>query len=260
MSADKRISEILGEYGEAWQESVWKVQGTPVIYHKALERIATKASISFDVPTIIRAERDEAVLLVVGRRGERVEWSIGEALIGANYRVSGKQAAYVYAIAEKRAKDRVILKLVELHGLLYSEEEADDFKNSRPDEQPLSRDQQVELMENADQRMEAKARERSAVIKRPQSHEESTQTFIRPAPAIEHVLSEEDEATVLKMLRFAMGKAQTLPALKEWASSEKVKANVGTLSAFGANLFREEYRAKVKELEALQRVKVVQAG
>jgi hypothetical protein len=48
--------------------------------------------------------------------------------------VSGKQAAYVYAMAEKRAKDRVILKLIELHGLVYSEEEADEFKQSRPGE------------------------------------------------------------------------------------------------------------------------------
>jgi hypothetical protein len=64
--------------------------------------------------------------------GDRVEWSIGEALIGVNYRVSGKQAAYVYAMAEKRAKDRVILKLIELHGYVYSEEEADEFKQGRP--------------------------------------------------------------------------------------------------------------------------------
>jgi hypothetical protein len=55
------------------------------------------------------------------------EWSIGEALVNANYRVSGKQAPYVYAMAEKRAKDRVIIKLCGLHGL-YSEDEADEFK------------------------------------------------------------------------------------------------------------------------------------
>jgi hypothetical protein len=35
-------------------------------------------------------------------------------------------------MAEKRAKDRVILKLIELHGFVYSEEEADEFKQSRP--------------------------------------------------------------------------------------------------------------------------------
>lgn len=35
-------------------------------------------------------------------------------------------------MAEKRAKDRVILKLVGLHGYVYSEEESDDFKDAKP--------------------------------------------------------------------------------------------------------------------------------
>src|SRR5690349_23258696 len=131
-TTDKKISEVLAKFGEPMAGSIWRVQGTAVIYHKTRERIAAQANVAFDEPKIIRAERDEAVIQVTGRMGERVEWSIGEALIGVNYRVSGKQAAYVYAMAEKRAKDRVILKLIELHGLVYSEEEADDFKQSRP--------------------------------------------------------------------------------------------------------------------------------
>ena len=102
---------------------------------RALGR-AEQAEISFDPPQVLRAERDEAVILVSGsialapNLGAAVpkEWSIGEALVNVNYRVSGKQAAYVYAKAEKRAKDRVILKLIGLHGLLYSEEEADEFR------------------------------------------------------------------------------------------------------------------------------------
>jgi|SRR4051812_11517475 hypothetical protein len=130
-TSDQKISEVLAKFGEPMAGNVWRVQGTAVIYHKALERIAAHAKIQFDAPTIVRAERDEAVILVTGRMGERMEWSIGEALIGTNYRVSGKQAAYVYAMAEKRAKDRVILKLIELHGLVYSEEEADEFRQSR---------------------------------------------------------------------------------------------------------------------------------
>src|SRR4051812_35897136 len=131
-TTDKKISEVLGKFGEPMAGNVWRVQGTAVIYHKTLERIAAQAKVVFDEPKIIRAERDEAVIQVAGRMGERVEWSIGEALVGVNYRVSGKQAAYVYAMAEKRAKDRVILKLIELHGFVYSEEEADEFKQSRP--------------------------------------------------------------------------------------------------------------------------------
>jgi hypothetical protein len=133
MNADKQIADILSRHGEDFREATWRVQGQAVIYHKALERIAVQASITFDVPTIIRAERDEAVMLVVGRMGDRLEWSVGECVVNVNYRVSGRQAAYVWAMAEKRAKDRVILKLINLHGLLYSEEEADDFK---PDARP----------------------------------------------------------------------------------------------------------------------------
>ena len=140
MSADATIREILEKYDERPGDGVtWKVQSATVITHKALERIAAKAKISFDPPQVLRAERDEAVILVSGSialpptLGATVpkEWSIGEALVNVNYRVSGKQAAYVYAMAEKRAKDRVILKLIGLHGLLYSEEEADEFKPGR---------------------------------------------------------------------------------------------------------------------------------
>lgn len=128
--ADKAIKDVLARFGEEWTEAtVWRVQGTAVISHKTLERIAQRAGIAFDPPTIIRAERDEAVILVTGHRIDQSAWSIGEARINQNYRVSGKQAAYPWAMAEKRAKDRVILKLIELHGMAYSEDEADDFKN-----------------------------------------------------------------------------------------------------------------------------------
>jgi hypothetical protein len=126
-TTDKKIAEVLAKFGEPMAGNVWRVQGTAVIYHKALERIAAQAQIQFDTPTIVRAERDEAVILVAGRMGERLEWSIGEALIGVNYRVSGKQAAYVYAMAEKRAKDRLIYKFLGL------EEQFDDSAASQGD-------------------------------------------------------------------------------------------------------------------------------
>jgi hypothetical protein len=128
---DPRIAEILRNYGEDPTDSkgvIWDCHGTWVVYHKALERVAARAGISFDKPDVLRAERDEAVIMVTGRMADRTDWDIGEALIGVNYRVSGKQAAYVYAMALKRGRDRLILKLVGLHGLLYSEEEADEFK------------------------------------------------------------------------------------------------------------------------------------
>src|SRR3712207_9535696 len=71
-----QIADILAKYGEPMAGNIWRVQGQAVIYHKALERIAAQAKITYDAPTIVRAERDEAVILVTGRMGERVEWSI----------------------------------------------------------------------------------------------------------------------------------------------------------------------------------------
>lgn len=144
---EQRITEILAGFNETVTDNMWRVQGTPVIKHACLERIAAKAKIAFDLPQVIRSERDEAVILVAGRLPDgRMEWSIGEALIGVNYRISGRQAAYVFAMSEKRAKDRVILKLIELHGLAYSEEEADEFRQrdeapqrQEPPARPLER-------------------------------------------------------------------------------------------------------------------------
>lgn len=139
--SDRVIADILGRYAEPFAGNVWRVQSNAVIYHKTLERIAAKAGVVWDPPHIVRAERDEAVILVTGRirsvdsdSVSPAEWSLGEAVVNVNYRVSPKQAAYVYAMAEKRGKDRVILKLIGLHGLVYSEDEADDFGSGRPAE------------------------------------------------------------------------------------------------------------------------------
>jgi hypothetical protein len=120
------------------RDDVWEVRpGTPVVKHSPLERLAAVIGVEWGPPQILRAEREEAVLIATGKIGDgQPEWSIGEACIGVNYTVSGKQKPYVYAMAEKRAKDRVILKLAGLHGA-YSEEESDDFKQGTKPEGPI---------------------------------------------------------------------------------------------------------------------------
>jgi hypothetical protein len=64
-------------------------------------------------------------ILIAGKMGERVEYSFGEASPKNN------KNNYPIAMAEKRAKDRVILKLLASHGALYSEAEADEFAEPR---------------------------------------------------------------------------------------------------------------------------------
>ena len=121
---DPLLIEILTSHGENVEQSVWDCHGTWVVYHKAIERIAAKAGVVFDMPQIIEANTagKTVAIAVRGVMGERSEWSFGEASPG------NCKNAYPYAMAEKRAKDRVVLKLVGLSGLAYSEEESDDFK------------------------------------------------------------------------------------------------------------------------------------
>jgi hypothetical protein len=140
------------------RDDTWAVQGTPVVKHKALERLAAALKIKFQAPIVLRHERDEAVLIVTGTMGDNSEWSTGEALVvlmvdtgrkndrqkpiyeappgaAGNYQLTPKQAGYPYAMAEKRGKDRVILKLANLAGV-YSEDEADAFKQPSVDYAP----------------------------------------------------------------------------------------------------------------------------
>ena len=121
---DQRLLDILLKYDEKPEGALWDCHGTWVAYHAAIERIAAKAGVTYDMPEIIEANSGSKVAAIVvrGFLGDRSEWSFGEASPANN------KNAYPYAMAEKRAKDRVVLKLIGLHGMVYSEEESEDFK------------------------------------------------------------------------------------------------------------------------------------
>lgn len=123
---DPRIEEVRKKFG-LQKDDFWELpqkKGTWVAKHAALELAAAKAKITFLAPQILEAngEAKSVAICVTGSLEDRSEWSVGEAS------PSNNRNAYPYAMAEKRGKDRVILKLIGLHGLAYSEDEADDFK------------------------------------------------------------------------------------------------------------------------------------
>jgi hypothetical protein len=125
----KEIAEFMERYSVDADE-VWPVPGGKAfaVKHKALERIATELKISFERPAIIGCDLAEKsmVICVFGKMGDREEWTFGEASPGNN------RNQYFAAMTEKRAKDRVILKLLAAHGDIYSEDEAEDFKRPNP--------------------------------------------------------------------------------------------------------------------------------
>jgi len=123
-SLPKDISDFMETHGVDAEE-VWAVRpGAYAIKHRALERVAAANKIDLsEKPSVLQLDMENkiAVLLVWGKMGERVEWSVGEAT-AANCKNS-----YLASMAEKRGKDRVILKLLNAHGAIYSESEADEF-------------------------------------------------------------------------------------------------------------------------------------
>ena len=124
---DPAIGEVLKKYGYG-AEACWDCHGTWVVYHKVLEQIAVKAGIKLMPPIVLESDgkNKTVALCVTGWLDGNSIWSIGEAS-EHNYKTKPKQPAYPYAMAEKRAIDRVVLKLIGLHGLAYGEEEADSF-------------------------------------------------------------------------------------------------------------------------------------
>jgi hypothetical protein len=124
----KAIADFQAKYKVA-EDELWEVHGsTWCVKHKALERIAAEVGIVFDLPQlkVCDLEKGLVVVLASGKLGDMVFHSFGEAT------PKNCKNAYMVAMAEKRAVDRVILKLLAVHGDLYSEEEADDFKRQNP--------------------------------------------------------------------------------------------------------------------------------
>ena len=130
---DGKIAEVLTAFGFN-KNACWDCHGTWVVYHRVLEQIAVKAGIKFDPPVPLEtngANKCVAICVTGTNATGQQEWSIGEAAPGNN------KNAYPYAMAEKRGKDRVILKLIGLHGLVYSEDEADAFTEGKKPEPVL---------------------------------------------------------------------------------------------------------------------------
>lgn len=131
MALDPRIKAILQQHlsdlsEEEKQDVLWEVRnGTYAIKHKYVELIGRNAGVEIQEIKWLHLNPQEKVAWCecLARMGERWAMTTGEA---APY---NNKNTYPLAMAEKRAIDRAVLKLVGLHGLVYSEDEADEFKD-----------------------------------------------------------------------------------------------------------------------------------
>tara|TARA_R110002012_G_C11365620_1_gene581384 strand:+ start:237 stop:662 length:426 start_codon:yes stop_codon:yes gene_type:complete len=95
-------------------------KSTWIIKHNALEKIAAQEKYTWKLEVLNFSP--DVVVKCIAESNDRIVESLGES--------SSKNTmnSYPYAMAEKRAVDRCILKLLNAHAYLYSESEADDFK------------------------------------------------------------------------------------------------------------------------------------
>ena len=95
-------------------------KNTWIVKHNALEKVAAQDKITWTLEVLNFSP--DIVVKCVATSGDRVIESLGEA--------SSKNTIinHPYAMAEKRAVDRCILKLLNAHAYIYSEAESDDFK------------------------------------------------------------------------------------------------------------------------------------
>jgi hypothetical protein len=122
----KHLEDFVAKYGLN-QSDLWEVRaGAWAILHKALERVAAQVGITFEPPQIIEINSKDKLcaMVVTAHLKDRIEWATGEAAPTNN------KNAYPVAMAEKRGKDRAALKLLQVHGDLYSESELDDIKET----------------------------------------------------------------------------------------------------------------------------------
>jgi hypothetical protein len=219
----KEIADFMEKHGVTSDE-IWFVASGKnyAIKHKALERIAADNGIKFDRPSVIEANSADriAVVCVFGTMGDRTEWSFGEAA-PYNYRTTEKMAAYPYAMAEKRAKDRVVLKLLNTHGTLYSEDEVDDFK--QPRENPhVTRPEDI-----SDGKPNGEIPHVEDVTARPKAKSRDTYAEL--------------EAEMFRM--------ETLPGLLAWGKT--IAATVATMHPDFQDTFRRRFAEYRDELKAM---------
>jgi hypothetical protein len=218
--------EFMSKYGIDSDE-IWEVHGsTWVVKHKALERVAVETGIVWLRPSVQVCDLTNkiAVICAFGKLGEREEWSFGEASPANN------KNSYPMAMAEKRARDRVILKLLVAHGSLYSESEAEEF--TQPRQNPhVTRPQDVFDPVEYDQ------------------HGMPIDNIPPPDPSSIKKLTVKDQRPIFEALQKEIHSTGSIDELTAWAATNKDR--LGSLKPDWQEFLRGVYAEHLKAIRQL---------
>lgn len=124
---DDRVKKILKELDFDPEECLWDCHGTWVMYHRFIEIAGAKNKIRYILDEI-ETNSDKGIVCIKCSAGNKTLEDgsfVPEVVTYGEASPKNNKNAYPYAMAEKRAVDRAILKLLGLHGFIYSEDEID---------------------------------------------------------------------------------------------------------------------------------------
>ena len=106
------------------KEDVFKHAHYTIITRQGIDKIMAKSGIEIQYELInLSEDHSHCLIKALGKMGEKVIQTFGEASPKNN------KNAYTVAMAEKRAKSRIVLMLAGFYELgIFGEEESDDFK------------------------------------------------------------------------------------------------------------------------------------
>ena len=105
-------------------KALWDCRGTWVMYHRFIEQAGAENGIVYSYDEIETNSADGIVVVKCTAQMEKDRVKYQVISYGESSPKNTKNS-YPYAMAEKRAIDRAILKLLGLHGFIYSEDEMD---------------------------------------------------------------------------------------------------------------------------------------
>ena len=138
------IKELAEKY-ELTNDDFWKHKqsGKWILTHDACTIISHKEEIKLESFDSLYQSDNECRFLIGMSKDGRIVKSVGEA------GKSNCTSKYLGCMAEKRGRDRCVLKLINAYEYgIYSEEESDDFKNQGSSTSYYSSDKASDYMKN----------------------------------------------------------------------------------------------------------------
>ena len=142
------IKGIAKKYGLNQEVDFWTIGNKWIITHDAVSKIAETEDIQFDEPKVEILHDTEAFYGVamwgkgrvvrVDEEGNDFTKEVWTTADDTRENVRGK-GGYYFNMCEKRWQDRLVLKLLNLYEQgIYSDSEADDFKQGAYKQKPIS--------------------------------------------------------------------------------------------------------------------------